>query len=689
MTEAEKNDALVFGLDIGTRSIVGIVGYKNNDTFNVIGHYFLEHETRAMIDGQIHDINKVAETVKTVKEKLEEQINKPLKNVCIAAAGRVLKTASVLTQIEFDTETLITEDHIYSLELKGVEKAHKEVSHTYNDTKYHCVGYSVVKYYLNDYIMVNLLDHKAKKIAAEVLATFLPQEVIDSLYAVIDKVGLTVSNLTLEPIAAINVAIPEQYRLLNIALVDVGAGTSDIAITREGSVIAYGMIPYAGDKITEQLVHKYLVDFKTAEKMKLDLDKKETITFKDIMGIVHKCEYEEILEAISPVIIEMSKAIALKIKELNGNKATNAVFCVGGGGQVHSFTQLLSEELALQQERVALRGSEVLDSVTMHKKGVKKEPSLVTPVGIALSAYYQNSHFIKVYVNDTPVKIYNNNKLTVIDVAVHIGFDHKHLFPKKGEPLKFQLNDQKVTIKGQIGEPAKILLNEKEVSINAPIKQDDKIQIIEATKGCKPSISINDLKEYESSILFYVNNQKISCPRLIKVNEDYVDAQYTIKNNDRIMIQDYYSLEDLLKYMDLDIDYDDITINDTKAKKDSLIFAGNVVKWNEKKKVKTIDDILSEDLEVATKKNNLADEPLTMGKHKYNHINVQVNGEYITLQNKSEYMFVDIFDHIDFDLKTPKGKLITKINNHDNIAYTQRLFDGDIIELYWEGKNNG
>lgn len=53
-------------------------------------------------------------------------------------------------------------------------------------------------------------------------------------------------NLTLEPIAAIQVAIPEMYRMLNIALVDVGAGTSDISVTRDGSIIAYGMIPIAG-----------------------------------------------------------------------------------------------------------------------------------------------------------------------------------------------------------------------------------------------------------------------------------------------------------------------------------------------------------------------------------------------------------------------------------------------------------
>ena len=67
--------------------------------------------------------------------------------------------------------------------------------------------------------------------------------------------------MTLEPIAAINVAIPEKFRLLNIALVDVGAGTSDICITKEGTIVAYGMIPMAGDAVTDVIVQAHLVDF--------------------------------------------------------------------------------------------------------------------------------------------------------------------------------------------------------------------------------------------------------------------------------------------------------------------------------------------------------------------------------------------------------------------------------------------
>ena len=68
----------MFGLDIGTRSIVGTVGYKKDDMFYVVAQTCKEHETRAMLDGQIHDINQVGKTITEVKEILEKKIGRKL-----------------------------------------------------------------------------------------------------------------------------------------------------------------------------------------------------------------------------------------------------------------------------------------------------------------------------------------------------------------------------------------------------------------------------------------------------------------------------------------------------------------------------------------------------------------------------------------------------------------------------------
>ena len=88
------------------------------------------------------------------------------------------------------------------------------------------------------------------------------------MFAVLKKSGLVPTNITLEPISAINAIVPEELRKLNIVLVDIGAGTSDLAITGGGFVFAYGMVPLAGDEITEVISESLLVDFATAERIK-------------------------------------------------------------------------------------------------------------------------------------------------------------------------------------------------------------------------------------------------------------------------------------------------------------------------------------------------------------------------------------------------------------------------------------
>lgn len=366
---------MVFGLDIGTRSIVGTVGYKDNqDIFNVVSMVVKEHETRAMMDGQIHDINKVSETISIIKKELESMLGRELRDVCIAAAGRVLKTISVSADYEFANETIVNDEHIYSLNLLGVEKAYEVIraEQMNAEEEYYCVGYSVIRYYLNDYSISNLEGHKAGKISTELLATFLPDEVINGLYAAVEKAGLYVANLTLEPIAAINVAIPERFRLLNIALLDVGAGTSDICITKDGSIIAYGMMPYAGDEITECIAKQYLVDFQTAEKIKLACLRKKSISYKDILGMSHKLATSDVIEVVSETVRMITKNIADKIIELNGDKPVSAVFVVGGGGKLPGFNEYLAEYLNISNDRVALRGAEVLKEIEILQAGIKK-----------------------------------------------------------------------------------------------------------------------------------------------------------------------------------------------------------------------------------------------------------------------------------------------------------------------------
>ncbi|MGN0319323.1 MAG: cell division FtsA domain-containing protein [Lachnospira sp.] len=688
---------VVFGLDIGTRNIVGVVGYIERDRFKVIAMAQQEHETRAMLDGQIHDIYKVGDTIRKVKNSLEKQLDRTLTDVCIAAAGRVLKTVNSDAVYEFEEETRVTQEHIYSLNLLAVENAHNKINSKDEKTKFYCVGSTPIRYQLNGYDINNLEGHKADKIAVELIATFLPEEVVDGLYEAVEYAGLHVANLTLEPIAAMNIAIPEQYRLLNIGLVDVGAGTSDICLTKDGCIIAYGMIPCAGDEITERIAKTYLVDFNTAEKIKVSASqkKKGLVTFKDIMGITQKVDALEIRNAASDVVAEMAKDVADKIIELNGGKPVNAVFVVGGGGKIPGYTDKVADCLGIPHQRVAVRGEEVLTTVDFEVPDFKKDSLYVTPVGICTNYYTQKNNFVFVTVNNERIKLYDTSNLTVVDAVMQVGFPNEKLFPRRGAEINFTVNGKARLVRGSAGEGAVVRLNGRPANLHSSIEQNDVIEIRESTVGEPASITIGQLEEFDSQITFNVNDKTIVCPRFAYVNGELKSEFYDINDGDKIRMENFYTVAQLFEFLDLDYKTLNVTVNNEPADKNTRVYENFTVRtssleeYNESiMQSDTLSDSLSEDDieadiqdEDLTEKNDTeqSSEPVKENVD----ITITVNGQNVVLSGKPDYIVVDLFQFYPFDLTMVRGNLVF-LHNGSDADYSSPLCDGDTIELRWE-----
>ncbi len=582
MTEGKKlSGQMVFGLDIGTRSIVGTVGYRSNNRFYVVAQRIKEHDTRAMLDGQIHDIHRVGATIRRVREELEEAVGIPLTDVCIAAAGRVLRTVNISVENEYGGDKEITQEDIYELTTMGVERAYEQFQ-TENDTdmKFYCVGYSVVHYYINHYPMTNPEGHKARVMGADMIATFLPDDVVDGLYKAVELAELHVANMTLEPIAAIQVAIPEMYRMLNIALVDVGAGTSDISITKDGSVTAFGMIPIAGDALTETIAQHCLVDFVTAEKIKRDAEFCEEINYKDIMGLSQMITKEELLEVTEPVQQSMAVQVSDKIKELNGGKSVSAVFVVGGGGKLAGYTEKLAGELGIQKERVAVRGEEVMNSIEFLEDNIVKDSLLVTPVGICLSYYEQSNNFIFAFFNEQRVKLFDNSMLAVVDAAMQAEFPNEGLFPRRGKELNFTVNGKARIVRGQLGEVASISVNGREADIHTPIHNGDKIEVVPSTAGKAAAMELGDLPEFGDVIRMIVNGQTVELPKFASVNGELQSRYYDIRENDAIELLNYYTVKQVADFMDVLVDKNlHVYVNNKLADMNTYVYENFSLEW--------------------------------------------------------------------------------------------------------------
>ena len=733
----ESKDAhdYVFGLDIGTRNVVGTVGYKTEKGFHVSAEVSVPHTTRAMLDGQIHDIQRVADTVQVVKEDLEQMMQFPLTDVCIAAAGRVLRTVTTRVEMNFDEETVVTGEDLNNLDLLGVDQAQRDISEDNPRYHFYCVGYSVMKYYLNGELFTHLEGHKANRIEEVIIVTFLPEDVVDGLYTSVERAGLSVANLTLEPIAAINLAIPESFRMLNIALVDVGAGTSDICITRDGSIIAYGMIPHAGDELTEVIVQAFLCDFDTAEKVKIDSTISDTVTYSDIMGIEHTVPSKEVWALTDPVMEKITDEVSAKIIELNGDKAVAATFVVGGGGKVHDFCLALSKKLGIAKERVALRGEEVMQYIDFEQTDIEKDPLLVTPIGICLNYYEQKNNFIMIHFNGDRMKLYDNGKLRIVDAALQAGLSTDELFPRRGKEIRYTVDGEERMAVGGAGEGARITMNGETAALNTRLKQNADIVIEPSTEGEQAALTLGDTDEFKTSTLsFIINAVTVRCPKFFEVNGVLEPATYEIRDGDRIETRKYYTVSQIAEFMDVTISKDhEILVNRMPADMNTLVYENFNVEWTisgygDDAKVSDEDGAVSDAKEEAPVENTAeeaeeenqnpgatadAEEAETesagdaglgaafdpasdLGPTRPNtkrmdplpnagtSIGITVNDTPITLTGKESYIFVDIWNVYNFDTHSGNGRAIVTTINGKKCGFSDPLHDGDIVKIYWE-----
>ena len=286
-------------------------------------------------------------------------------------------------------------------------------------------------------------------------------------------------------------------------------------------------------------------------------------------------------------------------------------------------------------------------------------------------------------------KLYDNDKLTVIDAAMQIGFPNDGLFPRRGEALEFTINGEKRLVRGAIGEPAVITINGEEANINSKIAKNDNIVIEESTYGKPASQNIEGLPEYKQTMRFIVNGQAIDCPRFVEVNGELKSGDYNICQGDKIEILNYYTLGQVLKFMDIDFNKKRVKVNNKISNEDEKVYENFSIDfeddeyepeyredeedYEEDYKDNQIVEILENDFEY----NKTVNENTTAN------MIITVNGTVVVLKNKKQYIFVDILDFYHFDTSVAGGKELVTTINGIKCDFTSKLKDGDVIEIYW------
>ena len=498
----EQENNVIFALDIGTRSIIGVVGRVEDGKLHVLAIEKENHGQRAMLDGQIENIAQVAQVAKVVLARLEKRTRIHLTKVCVAAAGRALKSETASFTLELSGTRQLTDDDVSRLEAGAVSEAEESIlEQSAAGDQYYMVGYTVTTYRLDGYPMSSIRDHSGQVLEAEVVATFLPREVVSSLYAVVGKIGLEVASLTLEPIASLNAAIPGDIRLLNLVLVDIGAGTSDIAVCRDGSVVGYTMATTAGDEITELLMRSLLVDFDTGEQLKFALSSDEPAKYTDILGLPHEIPCGELQELIAPAIASLAQELAKRIMDLNG-RLPSAVFLAGGGSKLRGLREKVAEELKIDPIRVTSAGNHFQRNAIAEDYNLN-DPEYATPLGIAISAGLGliNDSYI-ILLNGEPAKLFRSGTLLVRDILMMNGYNYADLMGKTGSNLTITLNGERKFYRGGLPVPPVIVVNGELANLTDTVRAGDSIQFTPARSGADAGNRLSDVlgKDFRGKI---------------------------------------------------------------------------------------------------------------------------------------------------------------------------------------------
>jgi len=214
--------------------------------------------------------------------------------------------------------------------------------------------------------------------------------------------------------------------------------------------------------------------------------------------------------------------------------------------------------------------------------------------------------------------------------------------------------------------------------------------VIQSTAGEPGKMTVGELPEMTESLSVYVNDKRVEVPRFANVNKVLQSGYYEICEGDQVEILNYYTVEQIVEFMDVVLEPSmKLYVNNKLADKDTPVYENFSVVWTEGEMAEYAGeaegtDSFDEAEEETEETVETAMQPVD-GKQEEvpRTISVIVNKQPIALTGKSRYVYVDVFECIDFDLSRPRGKGIVTTLNGRPAEYMEPINDGDVIEIYW------
>lgn len=335
---------IVVGLDIGTTKIVAIVGRRNEfGKIEILG--MGKSESFGVARGVVQNIDQTVQSIRTAVAEAEAKSGVDIKVVNVGIAGqhirsmqhRGIKTrASVDEEIaQKDIDSLI--DDMFKLMMQPGEEIIHVLPQEYiidNEAGIkNPIGMSGIRLEANFHIITG-------QIAAA-----------RNIYKCVQKAGLEVSELTLEPLASADAVLSNEEKEAGVVLVDIGGGTTDVAIFQDGIIRHTAVIPFGGNVITEDVKEGCTIIKSQAELLKIKFgsalasenQENEIVSIPGLRGRPHKeISVRNLSAIIQARMEEIVEHVYYEIKHSGYEKKLIAgIVVTGGGAQLKHVSQLV------------------------------------------------------------------------------------------------------------------------------------------------------------------------------------------------------------------------------------------------------------------------------------------------------------------------------------------------------------
>ena len=263
MFESIKNsNSLVIALDIGTTKVCAIAGFRDDyGKIEIVGYGTVPSE--GVSRGVVSNIDKTVKAIKECVEVAERNAKMKFKEVHVGIAGQHIKSLH-------HHGLLVRQDSTMEIQTQDVEKLIRDMHKLVlppGDKILHVIPQEFI---VDDETnIVDPIGMSGVRLEANFHIITGQVNASKNIYRCVEKAGLKVANMTLEPIASATAVLSEEEKEAGVALVDIGGGTTDITIFKDGIIRHTAVIPFGGNVVTTDIQEGCMVMKDQAEKLKV------------------------------------------------------------------------------------------------------------------------------------------------------------------------------------------------------------------------------------------------------------------------------------------------------------------------------------------------------------------------------------------------------------------------------------